>query len=89
MQAWFNHIDKERPLYCLQALGLLEGTSALADIDEVIADYTDRIIELVPHGPYNLVGWSFGGVVAHKLATALQKTEQERGPTLHCRYLSV
>jgi amino acid adenylation domain-containing protein len=35
-------------------------------------DYADRLQSLYPNGPYRLLGWSFGGVVVHELASELQ-----------------
>jgi thioesterase domain-containing protein len=35
--------------------------------------YADRIQAIYPTGPYNLLGWSFGGVVAHELAIELKR----------------
>jgi acyl-CoA synthetase (AMP-forming)/AMP-acid ligase II/thioesterase domain-containing protein/acyl carrier protein len=42
-------------------------------------DYADRLQAAYPTGPYNLVGWSFGGVVAHELASELRR----RGSVVH------
>jgi len=42
-------------------------------IREMANNYADRIQEIQPTGPYNLLGWSFGGVVAHELAIELQR----------------
>jgi thioesterase domain-containing protein len=36
-------------------------------------NYADRIQGVDPTGPYNLLGWSFGGAVAHELAIELQQ----------------
>jgi thioesterase domain-containing protein len=36
------------------------------------ADYVGLIRKVQPNGPYNLLGWSFGGLVAHAIATQLQ-----------------
>jgi thioesterase domain-containing protein len=36
-------------------------------------NYADRIQEIYPVGPYHLLGWSFGGVVAHEVAIELQR----------------
>jgi nonribosomal peptide synthetase DhbF len=36
------------------------------------ADYLSIIRTIQPTGPYNLIGWSFGGLVAHAMATQLQ-----------------
>jgi thioesterase domain-containing protein len=37
------------------------------------ASYADRLQAVYPGGPYKLLGWSFGGVVAHELAIELQR----------------
>ncbi|KAI8345412.1 Alpha/Beta hydrolase protein [Mortierella sp. GBAus27b] len=36
-------------------------------------DYIDQIRRIQPHGPYRLLGWSFGGVVAHTMASHLEQ----------------
>ena len=36
------------------------------------ASYADRLQAVYPAGPYKLLGWSLGGVVAHELAIELQ-----------------
>jgi thioesterase domain-containing protein len=43
------------------------------------ADYVERIREIQPDGPYHLLGWSFGGLVAHAMATRLQADGQQLG----------
>ena len=43
-----------------------------ADIDEVVVDSLEKIREVDPCGPYRLSGWSFGGIVAHRIATRLR-----------------
>jgi thioesterase domain-containing protein len=42
-------------------------------IRDMAKNYAHRIQEVYPTGPYNLLGWSFGGVVAHELAIELQR----------------
>ncbi len=42
-------------------------------IREMAEVYADRLQEAYPSGPYNLLGWSFGGVVAHAVAVELQR----------------
>jgi thioesterase domain-containing protein/acyl carrier protein len=49
-------------------------------IREMAKNYADRIQEINPNGPYNLLGWSFGGVVVHELAIELQR----RGCEISC-----
>ncbi|WP_420891201.1 amino acid adenylation domain-containing protein [Mycobacterium riyadhense] len=50
-----------------------DGDSWLGSVREIAADYADKIQELHPDGPYHLIGWSFGGIVAHHLAIELQR----------------
>ncbi len=49
------------------------GTDEPRSIDEMAATYADRIQAAQPSGPYHLLGWSFGGVVAHAVAVELQR----------------
>ncbi|MEV5844781.1 AMP-binding protein [Streptomyces sp. NPDC051985] len=63
-----------RPVYGLQARGL-DGTEALpASVAEMAADYVDHVRSVRPTGPYHLLGWSFGGVVAHEMAVQLEES---------------
>ena len=47
--------------------------AAPRSIREMAAHYADRIQAHHPTGPYHLLGWSFGGVVAHEVAVELQR----------------
>ncbi|MCA2243768.1 amino acid adenylation domain-containing protein, partial [Mycobacterium sp. WUMAC-067] len=49
------------------------GEARAASICDMAKNYADRIQAVDPTGPYNLLGWSFGGVVAHEIATELQR----------------
>src|SRR6202000_3259166 len=42
-------------------------------VREMAKNYADRIQAFHPAGPYNLLGWSFGGIVAHEIAIELQR----------------
>ncbi|MER7849648.1 amino acid adenylation domain-containing protein [Kitasatospora sp. NPDC096077] len=66
------HLDPRRPLYGLQSRTLL-GRPVPGSLTELADEYVERIREVQPEGPYHLVGWSFGGVVAHTMATRLQQ----------------
>ncbi|MFZ5604325.1 MAG: amino acid adenylation domain-containing protein [Pseudomonadota bacterium] len=59
------------PIYGLQAEGL---TGALpADFDTMIERYCERIFAQQAQGPYQLLGWSSGGGIAHAIAARLQQ----------------
>ncbi|MFI7011779.1 amino acid adenylation domain-containing protein [Streptomyces sp. NPDC050145] len=72
-----RHIDREQPLYALQARGLSQEEPLPADIDAMARDYAEQIRKTVPEGPYEILGWSFGGLVAHAVATRLQEEGAE------------
>ncbi|WP_424190688.1 non-ribosomal peptide synthetase [Actinokineospora sp. G85] len=65
------------PLYGLQARGMREPDRLPASVEEMAADYVERIRTVQPDGPYHLLGWSFGGLVAHAMATLLQERGEE------------
>jgi amino acid adenylation domain-containing protein len=72
-----QHIAPEYPLYGIQARGLHgEPGAAATSVDEMAGEYVRQIRSVQPEGPYRLLGWSFGGVVAHAMATLLQSAGQ-------------
>ncbi|WP_307841422.1 alpha/beta fold hydrolase [Streptomyces endocoffeicus] len=72
-----RHIDADHPVYGLQARGLAGTETPHATVEEIAADYLRQIRTVRPHGPYHLLGWSFGGIVAHAIATRLQEEGEE------------
>ncbi|KDA41640.1 amino acid adenylation domain-containing protein [Frankia sp. BMG5.23] len=73
------HIDTRHPVIGLQAHGLVDGQLPLRGLDEMIDKYLAAMRETQPHGPYHLLGWSFGGLVAHALAARIQREGGEVG----------
>ncbi|WDF36152.1 amino acid adenylation domain-containing protein [Streptomyces sp. T12] len=67
-----RHLDADRPLYGLQSRGLEPGEKRQGSLAETVAEHTERIREIQPEGPYHLLGYSMGGLVAHSVATTLQ-----------------
>jgi amino acid adenylation domain-containing protein len=75
-----RHLDPDRPVYALQSPQLGDPTApAPRSVAELAADYVERIRTVAPHGPYHLLGWSFGGVLAHAMATILQAAGERVG----------
>jgi thioesterase domain-containing protein len=72
-----RHIPSEHPIFGLQARNLTQRALRPRSIDEMADDYVGIIRKIQPNGPYNLLGWSFGGLVAHAIATKLQNTGQQ------------
>ncbi|MEI5135670.1 alpha/beta fold hydrolase [Streptomyces libani] len=75
--ALLGALSTEHPVYALQSRGL-DGTEPPArSLDEMAEDYVREIRRVQPEGPYHLLGWSLGGIMAHAVATALQAQGQE------------
>jgi amino acid adenylation domain-containing protein len=70
---FLQHIPPDRPIYGLQASGVKQPPS----VEEMAAEYLTAIRDVRPAGPYHLLGWSFGGLVAHAMATALQERGED------------
>ncbi|MFD5445632.1 amino acid adenylation domain-containing protein [Streptomyces tendae] len=70
-------LGPRQPVYGLQARGLTGDEALPRTLQEEAEDYAGRIREVQPHGPYRLLGWSVGGVLAHTVAVLLQETGDE------------
>jgi thioesterase domain-containing protein len=74
-----RHIGAEHPIYGIQS----PSVAALAPLPESMAaaatEYIGHIRRIRPHGPYFLLGWSFGGLLAHEIAVQLQAMGEEVG----------
>ncbi|WKB54419.1 non-ribosomal peptide synthetase [Eleftheria terrae] len=74
-----GHVHAERPLYGLQGRGVQAGAALAGSIEEVADDCLQQIRAVQPRGPYHLLGWSFGGLVAFEVATRLQRSGEAVG----------
>ncbi|MBY7700616.1 enterobactin synthase subunit F [Vibrio harveyi] len=73
-------IPSNVPLYGVQAKNLGDPSSPLPkSMTEMAEDYVAAIREEQPFGPYHLLGWSIGGMIAHLMAGILQQQGQEVG----------
>ncbi|AYF73656.1 amino acid adenylation domain-containing protein [Nocardia yunnanensis] len=71
------HLDEDRPIYGLQSPTLAADVPLPDSIEEWAARYVREIRAVQPEGPYHLLGWSLGGVLAHAMAVRLQDEGQE------------
>lgn len=69
-----RYLQPDRPLYAFQARGLRsdEPSARPQSVEEMAAQYLADIRRVQPHGPYHLLGWSFGGLIAHAIAGHLR-----------------
>jgi FkbM family methyltransferase len=72
-----RELSPERPIYGLQAAGIATEAPLSTSIETIAEDYITLMRGIQPKGPYHLLGWSFGGVVAHAMACRLQQEGEE------------
>ena len=72
-----HSLHRERPLYGIQARGFPEPEATVQDMAGLARDYVRAMRMVQPQGPYLLLGWSFGGLVAHEMACQLQAADAE------------
>ncbi|MGK8557094.1 amino acid adenylation domain-containing protein [Nocardia gipuzkoensis] len=70
------HLTPDRPVYGLQAPHVA-GEQGYGSIAEAASHYVDAIKTIQPEGPYHLLGWSLGGLIAHEMAVQLQEAGDE------------
>ncbi|BEN18513.1 non-ribosomal peptide synthetase [Serratia marcescens] len=56
----------------LQAQGLMPGCHITESMNVLAEEYANRIRAHQPEGPYWLIGWSVGGMIAHSVAARLE-----------------
>ncbi|MHC8560702.1 alpha/beta fold hydrolase [Streptomyces albidoflavus] len=71
------HLGADQPVFGLQAAGLDGARQPARDAREMVEGYLDLLRTVQPSGPYRLLGWSYGGFVAHAMACALQERGEE------------
>nr|WP_281288819.1 type I polyketide synthase [Phaeobacter marinintestinus] len=65
-------LGRERPVYGLQARGLIGDDEPHRCMEEAAADYIAELRQVRPHGPYLLGGFSGGGITAYEMARQLE-----------------
>jgi thioesterase domain-containing protein/aryl carrier-like protein len=70
-------VQAGHPLYGVQAQGLDGTTQPARSIRDMAADYIEQIRAVQENGPYHLLGWSLGAVIAHEIAVQLQAAGEQ------------
>jgi thioesterase domain-containing protein len=65
-----KHLGDERPLWGLQAHDAKARPETLRTLS---LEYLALIRTIQPAGPYHLLGWSFGGLMAHEIACRIRE----------------
>ncbi|MGA9072555.1 MAG: alpha/beta fold hydrolase [Candidatus Sulfotelmatobacter sp.] len=66
-----RYIESDHPIYGMQSRGIDGVDEPLERIEDMAQFYLDAVRELQPHGPYVLMGYSLGGLVALEMAQRL------------------
>lgn len=78
--ALLGRLTTTRPVLGLQMPGIAPDEPeppTAASLDELLDAYVGAVRSAQPHGPYHLVGWSFGGRLAQHLAARLRAQGEE------------
>lgn len=70
-------LDAELPIYGIQALGITRPDLAPRTLQQMADHYIEHIRTVQPEGPYHLLGWSWGGRIAHEVAVRLRELGHE------------
>ncbi|HVG20627.1 MAG TPA: thioesterase domain-containing protein [Blastocatellia bacterium] len=72
-----NALGSDQPFYGLQSRALDDSSLEHGSIEEMAAEYADAIRQQQAEGPYHLMGWSMGGVIAVNIAHHLERQGQQ------------
>ena len=72
-----RYLTDDQPVFAFQPPGLDGHSRCLRSVEEMAKSYLDAMRLHQPHGPYNLCGASFGGVVAFEMARQLDADREE------------
>jgi thioesterase domain-containing protein/acyl carrier protein len=74
-----RYVPPSYGIRALQSPSLTTSDGEPASFTALADDYLSRIVRAQPAGPYLLLGWSFGGLMAHTLATRLRARGEHVG----------
>ncbi|MGW4533873.1 amino acid adenylation domain-containing protein [Nocardia sp. NPDC004340] len=72
-----RHIDGVNPIYGIQSPGVTDGGTADRTVRDLAVRYAEEILRVQPEGPYQLLGYSAGGPLAHATAVELRRRGAE------------
>jgi thioesterase domain-containing protein/aryl carrier-like protein len=74
-----RYVPEDFRIYGLQARGLDGNGEPPCSVREMAADYIGMIRTVQGEGPYHLLGWSAGALIAHEIAVQFQAAGEEVG----------
>lgn len=70
-------IGAARRCVALTARGVDDGCEPLSRVEAMAAVHVDQAIAACPEGPYRILGWSFGALVAYEIGVQLRREGRE------------
>jgi amino acid adenylation domain-containing protein len=71
-----HRLGMDQPLYGLQSKGFDDNQEPQDQIEDMARTYLKEIRTIQPRGPYYLLGYSFGGIVAYELACQIRAQDE-------------
>ncbi|MFZ2175125.1 MAG: amino acid adenylation domain-containing protein, partial [Rhodococcus sp. (in: high G+C Gram-positive bacteria)] len=71
-----RYLPADRRAYGLQ-LPTISGDGEYQSIEQLAHRYVEEMMAIQPEGPYDLLGWSLGGIIAHTMAVELQRAGED------------
>ncbi|MEM9658637.1 MAG: thioesterase domain-containing protein [Planctomycetota bacterium] len=68
-----RELGGKRPIHAPRAVGMNKGETPVVDLAGMTRQYCEAIRRLQPAGPYQLTGWSTGGIFAYEAARHLRE----------------
>jgi amino acid adenylation domain-containing protein len=66
-----DYLGSDQPFYALQSPDLYFEEAPQTQIEEMAAHYIETLTTLQSEGPYHLMGWCAGGMIAYEMAQQL------------------
>lgn len=70
-------LPESQPVWGLQSRGLRKGEAMLPSVAEMVAEALPYMKDAHPGGPWQLIGYSLGGLLAHEAACQLSDAGEE------------
>ncbi|MGU3432721.1 amino acid adenylation domain-containing protein [Actinomycetes bacterium M1A6_2h] len=69
-----SSVPRDRPIFGIRTPDRADVGAASASIGDIASLYASEMRKVQPEGPFHLIGWSFGAVVAHAVAARLEQS---------------
>ncbi len=72
-----KYLGPDQPFYAISHQGEDGKPIRLNTVEDMAAQFIREIRTVQPHGPYQLSGYSFGGIIAYEIAQQLRKAGED------------